>query len=213
MIQSKPSRRVERQASRKRPPQNVRLGCFLSADDADQFDAEAEENGLSVQKSVAVEVQNGRRLLALPVFGNIPFETFGQGRIGQRQPTVSPAYGPKWSHKAPGGPGRTDGCCLKGSKLYQSYGWFVVLEVVTRTAGRSIYSYNRSALVPPEAPILPLFGLTLPVRCAAYFGFWTAKPTVSQQDQQHLFRDQIGVLDGNAILFGGVLHNLIFWNR
>ena len=38
--------------------------------------------------------------LTLPVFGNIPFETCGQGRIGQRQPTVSPACGPKWSHKA-----------------------------------------------------------------------------------------------------------------
>ena len=129
----------------------------------------------------------------------------GSASVNPRQAMLRLVW-PKWSHKAPGGPGRTDGCCLKGSKL-------VVLEVVTRTAGRSMYSYNRSALVPPEAPILPLFGLTLPVRCAAYFGFWTAKPTVSQQDQQHLFRDQIGVLDGNAILFGGVLHNLIFWNR
>ena len=35
-------------------------------------------------------------------------------------------------------------------KLYQSYRWFVVLEVVTRTAGRSIRSYNRSCLVPLE---------------------------------------------------------------
>ena len=34
----------------------------------------------------------------------------------------------------------------------------MVLEVVTRTAGRSIYSYNRSALVPPEAPMLTLTG-------------------------------------------------------
>ena len=34
----------------------------------------------------------------------------------------------------------------------------MVLEVVTRTAGRSICSYNRSALVPPEAPMLTLTG-------------------------------------------------------
>ena len=43
MIQSQPSRRVERQASRKRPPQNVRLGVFLSAEDADQLDREADD--------------------------------------------------------------------------------------------------------------------------------------------------------------------------
>ena len=39
-------------------------------------------------------------------------------------------------------------------KLYQSYRWFVVLKVVTRTAGRSIRSYNRSCLVPLELSVL-----------------------------------------------------------
>ena len=39
-------------------------------------------------------------------------------------------------------------------KLYQSYGWFVVLEVVTRTAGRSIHSYNRSVVVPSPVAVL-----------------------------------------------------------
>ena len=34
----------------------------------------------------------------------------------------------------------------------------MVLEVITRTAGRSIYSYNRSVLVPLEAPMLALTG-------------------------------------------------------
>ena len=63
MIQSKPSRRVERQASRKRPPQNVRLGCFLSADDADQLDAEAEENGLSVSAYLRILISRGRQVL------------------------------------------------------------------------------------------------------------------------------------------------------
>ena len=40
----------------------------------------------------------------------------------------------------------------------RAYGTVVVLEVVTRTADRPIYSYNRSALVPPEAPMLTLTG-------------------------------------------------------
>ena len=56
MIQSKPSRRVERQASRKRPPQNVRLGVFLSAEDADQLDREAESNQMSVSNYLSKRI-------------------------------------------------------------------------------------------------------------------------------------------------------------
>ena len=63
MIQSKPSRRVERQASRKRPPQNVRLGCFLSADDADQLDREAESNQMSVSNYLRILISSGRQAL------------------------------------------------------------------------------------------------------------------------------------------------------
>ena len=63
MIQSKPSRRVERQASRKRPPQNVRLGVFLSAEDADQLDREAESNQMSPEAPEIFFYQ--RRLTAL----------------------------------------------------------------------------------------------------------------------------------------------------
>ena len=63
MIQSKPSRRVERQASRKRPPQNVRLGVFLSAEDADQLDREAESNQMSVSNYLRILISSGRQAL------------------------------------------------------------------------------------------------------------------------------------------------------
>ena len=63
MIQSEPSRRVERQASRKRPPQNVRLGVFLSAEDADQLDREAESNQMSVSNYLRILISSGRQAL------------------------------------------------------------------------------------------------------------------------------------------------------
>ena len=60
---SKPSQRLERQAARKRQPQNVRLGLFLTEADADVLDSEAAENGLSVSSYLRILVSRGRREL------------------------------------------------------------------------------------------------------------------------------------------------------
>ena len=59
----KPSRRLERQATRKRQPQNVRLGVFLSANDADQLDQEAEGNGLSMSSYLRILISCGRKVI------------------------------------------------------------------------------------------------------------------------------------------------------
>ena len=48
----------------------------------------------------------------------------------------------------------------------------MVLKMVTRTAGRSIYSYNRSVVVPKAGPMLTLTGAQVATtsRNAAGFG-------------------------------------------
>ena len=94
MIQSKPSRRVERQASRKRPPQNVRLGVFLSAEDADQLDREAESNQMSPEAPEIFFYQ--RRLTAL-IMGqvNVVEDLLFSQAAGQRVHRQVPA--PAWT--------------------------------------------------------------------------------------------------------------------
>ena len=61
--ESKPSRRAARQASRKRQPQNVRLGIFLTEADADTLDEEANANALSVSAYLRILVARGRQAL------------------------------------------------------------------------------------------------------------------------------------------------------
>ena len=61
--ESKPSRRAARQATRKRQPQNVRLGIFLTEADADTLDEEANANGLSVSGYLRILVARGRQAL------------------------------------------------------------------------------------------------------------------------------------------------------
>ena len=61
--ESKLSRRVARRAARKKQPQNVRLGIFLTENDANALDLEAAENGLSVSSYLRILVSRGRREL------------------------------------------------------------------------------------------------------------------------------------------------------
>ena len=61
--ESKSSRRVERQSARKKQPQNVRLGIFLTESDADSLDVEAAENGLSVSAYLRILVARGHKEL------------------------------------------------------------------------------------------------------------------------------------------------------
>ena len=61
--ESKPSRRLARRAARKKPPMSVRLGVFLSPNDADILDEEAEANGLSVSAYLRRLISRGRQAL------------------------------------------------------------------------------------------------------------------------------------------------------
>ena len=61
--ESKTSRRAARRAARKKQPQNVRLGIFLTEADADVLDSEADENGLSVSAYLRILVARGHKEL------------------------------------------------------------------------------------------------------------------------------------------------------
>ena len=51
------------QRSHRKWPQNVRLGVFLSAEDADQLDREAESNQMSVSNYLRILISSGRQAL------------------------------------------------------------------------------------------------------------------------------------------------------